>query len=188
MYAFFASKSGRDTDALRVIERAAALDPLNPRVFRAKALTLISARRPQDAIEAARKALAMNAQLSGTHGYLGLALVLTGKAAEAKAEFAAEPNLSARLAGLAITERTLGNAAAADAAFAELVRARGDAANYQQAQVLAQKGDVDAALAALERAHAMGDGGMSGIGNDPWLDPLRDQPRFKQLLLQMGLA
>ena len=188
MYAFFIAKVGRHDEAMRVIERAAVLDPLNPRVFRAKALLLIAARQPDASILAARKALAMNPKLSGVHDYLGTALLMQDKPEQAITEFKAESYESPRLAGLAIAERQLGNIAAADAAMALLIRNQGDTANYQQAQILAQQGAVSSALTALERAYAKRDGGMSNIAGDPMLDPLRGEARFRQLLLQMGLA
>jgi hypothetical protein len=47
-------------------------------------------------------------------------------------------------------------------------------------------GDRDAAIAALEQARAVGDGGLIYTRNDPMLDPLRSDPRFARLLQGMG--
>jgi len=62
----------------------------------------------------------------------------------------------------------------------------GDKALYQQAQVLAQMGDRESAITALEQARAVGDGGLIYARNDPMLDPLRSDPRFARLLQGMG--
>jgi hypothetical protein len=79
-------------------------------------------------------------------------------------------------------DRRLGDGAAAQKAFDQLVSEVGDAALYQQAQVLAQWGRSDEALAALERARAVGDSGLIYLSTDPLLDPIRNQPRFHNLL------
>ena len=52
--------------------------------------------------------------------------------------------------------------------------------------MLAQWGRGDEALAALERARAVGDSGLIYLSTDPLLDPLRSQPRFRNLLNQIA--
>jgi len=54
--------------------------------------------------------------------------------------------------------------------------------------VLAQWGEVDAAVEALQRALQVGDSGLIYSRNDPFLDPLRDDPRFAQLLKAIGFV
>lgn len=62
----------------------------------------------------------------------------------------------------------------------------GDAASYQYGEIYAQLGDRDCALAALERAWEIRDGGLLGIRNDPALDPLRGDPRFEAIVNRMN--
>jgi hypothetical protein len=57
---------------------------------------------------------------------------------------------------------------------------------YQQAEVLAQWGQTDEALAKLDQARKVGDSGLSLIVTDPLLDPLRSDPRFVNLIKQLG--
>ena len=57
---------------------------------------------------------------------------------------------------------------------------------YQQAQVLAQWGEPDPAIARLERARRIGDSGLIYSRNDPFLDPLRNDARFTKLLDRLG--
>ena len=66
--------------------------------------------------------------------------------------------------------------------------ATGDGSLCQQAEVLAQWGDPAGALAALERARAVGDGGLVYLATDPLLDPIRDDPRFRRLLTGLPFA
>jgi hypothetical protein len=90
------------------------------------------------------------------------------------------------LAGLAIAEHRLGNAPAARAALSKLVADQGDRVLYQQAEVLAQWGERDAAIAKLEQARRVGDSGLIYARNDPKLDPLRSDRRFRELLTSLG--
>ena len=49
----------------------------------------------------------------------------------------------------------------------------GDRVLYQQAQIHAQWGELDAAIAKLQQARRIGDSGLIYLRNDPLLDPLR---------------
>jgi hypothetical protein len=102
--------------------------------------------------------------------------------ADALKHFEAEPEAQFRLTGLAIAERRLGNHAAAEKAFADLKSQVGDAALYQQAEVLAQWGQVDQSLHTLARARDVGDSGLTYAATDMMLDPLRQDARFQRFL------
>ena len=93
-----------------------------------------------------------------------------------------------RLRGLAILEHRAGNKDAAEAAFASLVSEVGDSAMYQQAEVMAQWGRTDEALAKLERARAIGDSGLSLAATDPLLDPIARDPRFVMFVRDIGFG
>jgi predicted Zn-dependent protease len=99
-----------------------------------------------------------------------------------------ETNDIQRLTGLAVVEHRLGNVAAARQARDELIAKFRDAVWYQQAQISAQWGDLEAALGALDRAYRIGDAGMVSLKIDPLLDPVRSSPRFSDLLKRMGFA
>jgi hypothetical protein len=110
---------------------------------------------------------------------------MLGRLGDARAEYQAEPSRVFGLAGLAIVEHRLGNDAAAREAFARLMD-NGDRGLYQQAQVLAQWGQLDTAIERLQAALRIGDSGLIYLRNDPLLDPLRNDPRFAQLLASIG--
>lgn len=101
---------------------------------------------------------------------------------------AAEKSAMFRLASLAVLEHRAGNRAAAQRAFDLLVSEVGDAALYQQAQVMAQWGRADDAMALLHKARSVGDSGLTLIANDPMLDPLVRDPRFKAFVRDIGFA
>ena len=54
----------------------------------------------------------------------------------------------------------------------------GDAAHYQYGEIYAQLGTTDQAFAELELAWEARDPGLAGIRVDPFLDPIRRDPRF----------
>jgi hypothetical protein len=74
----------------------------------------------------------------------------------------------------------------ARAALAKLVADHGDRVLFQRAQVSAQWGERDEAIARLQDARRIGDSGLIYARNDPMLDPLRDDARFKELLATLG--
>ena len=187
-FANFMYKAGRDAEASRAIAFAEARDPLNPIVYRIHGIIDLYGRRLDAALGRFAHALALNPNLALVHSYIGDVHLAAGRADQARAEYAKESNESFRLAGLAIAAHRLGEEAASRQAYADLLRTQGDSALYQQAQALAQRGDIDAALAALERGYALKDSGLLLVAGDAKLDPLRQRPEFIRLLARMGLA
>jgi len=182
LYALYCSRAGRPEEAREAISRALALDPLNPRTFRASGSIDYAARRYAEALAPLDRALKMNPNMTNAHALKGNCLMQLERLPEARKEFEAETHIMFKLAGLAIVDQRLGNRDDAQKAYGQLVSEVGDAALYQQAQVLAQWGRSDEALAALERARAVGDSGLIYLSTDPLLDPIRSQPRFRKLL------
>ena len=185
-YAQYSARIGRERAAAEAIARALLLDPLNPLIYRAAGSIEYAARRYAESIPHARKALALNPRMSRANAAIGDALLMLGRNEEARTAYAAEPVDDFRLTGAAIVEHKLGNSAAALAAEKQLVEDLGDRVLYQQAEILAQWGDRNAAIARLEQARRIGDSGLIYLRNDPLLDPLRKDPRFARLLESIG--
>lgn len=188
LYALYCSRAGRAVEAHSAIERALVLDPINARVHRAAGSIDYAARRYAEALPPLRRALELNPSISNAHALIGNCLMAMGRLTEAKAEFAAEPTAFYRLTGLAIVEHKLGNRAAAEKAYADLIREMGDASVYQHAEVLAQWGRGDEAVAKLVRARQVGDSGLIYLATDPLLDPIRKNPEFTKLLNELNLG
>jgi TolB-like protein len=185
-YAQYCARTGREREAAEAIGRALVLDKLNPLIHRAAGQIAYAARDYGGSLAPLRQALAINPRLSQAHAAIGNALLMQGKLEEARAEYEAEPVDDFRLAGLAILEHRLGRVPEARAALAQLVADHGDRVLYQQAQVSAQWGERDAAIARLQDARRLGDSGLIYARNDPMLDPLRDDARFRELLASLG--
>jgi TolB-like protein len=178
LYALYCSRAGRPSEAKAAVERAVLLDPLNPRAFRAQGSVAYAARRYADALAPLGRALQLNPKMTFAHSLAGNSLLGLGRTNDALKEFEAEPDAQFRLTGLAIAQNRLGDRPAAEKAFADLQSEVGDAAVYQQAEVLAQWGRVDESLQKLARAREVGDSGLTYAATDVMLDPLRRDQRF----------
>lgn len=178
LYALYCSRAGRPAEAKAAVDRAVLLDPLNARAFRAQGSVAYAARDYAEALPPLRRALQLNPKMGFAHSLSGNSLLGLGRTADAIREFEAEPDAQFRLTGLAIAQNRLGNRAAAEKAFADLQSEVGDAAVYQQAEVLAQWGRTDDSLQKLARAREVGDSGLTYAATDVMLDPLRHDQRF----------
>jgi hypothetical protein len=116
----------------------------------------------------------------------GYALIGLKRWSEAKEALEVEPSGMFRLTGLAILGDKTNDRALAERSLDELVATEGDAALYQQAQVLAQWGRAGEATDRLERARAVGDPGLVALVTDPFLAPLANEPRYRQLVRASG--
>ena len=188
LYAVFTARSDSPQKAIEAITRAIDLDRLNPRAFRAGGLVQYLARNYLAAFPLSEQALRLDPKLRNAHGHIGCGLLMLGRNAEARTAFLAEKAALLRFPGLAIVERRLGQEAAAKSAMTQLKSELGDSALYQQAQVLAQWDDKDAAFATLERARIVGDSGLLQLRVDPLFDPLRIDPRFDQFIRAQRLG
>lgn len=185
-YASFAGRTGRFADGRVAIARAQRLDPLNSTVFRTAGLLEFDARQYDAALTALHTALSLNPNANTIHLVLGDIALLNGDSNAALEQYQKEPDTIGRLRGLAIANMKLSNADAAKAAMAELKTKYGDITYYQQAQVLAQWGQLDEALTCLEKAVAASDAGVVRSKNDPLLDPIRKTVRFADVERNLG--
>ncbi len=185
-WAQYCARTGRTREASHAIGKALSRDRLNALIHRAAGTVEYAARRFAASIAPHRKALEINPRMPGSHAWIGDALVNLGDLDQARSEYLAEPVPDFQLTGLAIVEHRRGDHPAARAAMTRLVEELGDVVLYQQAQVLAQFGDIETALARLLKARTLGDSGLIYARNDPFLDPLRGDPRMRGLLADMG--
>ena len=113
--------------------------------------------------------------------------MMVGRTGEAKDSFAhSEPNSPFRLVGEAVLAARTGDRSGATEKMARLQQLYGVTASYQYAEIHAQLGEVDAAFASLDRAWQIKDGGLLSLRVDPWIDPIRNDPRFAALMNKMN--
>jgi TolB-like protein/tetratricopeptide (TPR) repeat protein len=187
-FALFCARTGRFDEARTAITRATRLDPLNARSFRQAGEVEFAARNYAAAIPPIEKALSLNPRMGVARSTIGYCRLLQKDFGAAEAAFRADPSALFGLTGLAITLYLKGDRAGARAAYDKLVAEHGEQAIYQRAQVLAQWGQSNAAMAMLQRARTERDAGLVYTRNDPMMDPLRTLPGFSDLLTSLGFS
>ncbi|WP_395001125.1 TIR domain-containing protein [Sphingomonas sp.] len=177
---------GDGVQALALADRYIALDPLNPTAYVQRGLCLYVLRRYAEAIDASSKALALAPQRSGLRLDIAQSMILLDRPDEARAVLAKiPPDDVFRQTYEAILAARSGNRAGAEALFAKIRAAYGDAASYQYGEIYTQLGDTDRAFAAFDKAVEAPDPGLLYLKRDPFLDPIRRDPRFVALLTRL---
>jgi serine/threonine protein kinase/Tfp pilus assembly protein PilF len=190
-YASFLGKVARHDQAIGESKRARELDPLNTRLNANVGYALYWARQYRQAIEQLKKALEMDKNLGYTHVILGYTYEAAGQYNEAIAEL----QEAIRLKGdntsdkcyLGYALAKAGRHAEAEAILKQLETTKEYVSPGELAVLYSGLGDKEQALAALERAYTAHDLQMQFLGIDPFLDPLRSEPRFKDLVRKVGL-
>jgi tetratricopeptide (TPR) repeat protein len=193
-YAEYLAALGRHDEALTQIKRAQQLDPLAVPVNRAVGWVLYFSRRFDQSIEELQKALAMDPEFLGARLVLWWAQVAKGAAEEAIADLrkAAEQPGSHSVKKLML--------AYACASGGKQDEARGILWELEDKLVaedrlallstfpLAALGDTDRVFQQLERACDHREPGLMFLKVAPWLDPIRQDPRYKVLAEKLGLG
>jgi TolB-like protein/Tfp pilus assembly protein PilF len=191
-YAIFLTCSGRPDEGLREVKRAEELEPLSVSVKAHVALILYFGRRYDESLEAGRKAVELDASSAVAHQRLGSAYEQKGMFPEAIAEFQKAVNSSGRVqlavSSLAHAFALAGNRAEAEKLLAELRErsTREYVSSYLIAEIYIALGEKEEAFKSLEKAYAERSIDLVLAKVDPRLDPLRDEPRFQELLKKLG--
>lgn len=181
-YANVLGLSRRPEDAWQMSTKATTLDPLNPVSFETQAVTLYHARRYAEAAATARRSLQLSPERQRVRSFLANALLALNRTAEAETEYRKfDPTDYRRLLGQAVLAIRAGDRAFAMANLRSMKQRYGDSAHYQYGEIYAQLGASEQAIAELESALAKRDPGMARIRVDPFLDPIRSDPRFAEI-------
>jgi len=179
---------GRLEESIGLYQRSLERDPLSTATYRSLGFALQAAGRLEEAEEAYRKALEFAPRRVATHSALAWALYEMGRDEEALAEALREPDEAYRLWALALIHHAAGREAESAEAVSALVERHAGTMAYQIAEVQAARGDADAALEWLERAHAQRDGGLAVTMISARFRSLRGDPRWAAFLARMGFA
>jgi serine/threonine protein kinase/tetratricopeptide (TPR) repeat protein len=193
-FALALAASGRHDEALAEVTRARDLDPRSAIISAAIANIQFYARRYDEAIAETRHALELDPGIVGIYTIRRWAYEQKGLRDEALAAFERER----AFAGDTPTTRlkrahvlaAVGRSDEARAVLNELLKRREQewVTPYEIGVVYALLGDRDEGFAWLRRAareHAIG---VAFVKVDPQLDPLREDPRFAELLRSAGLV
>jgi len=179
---------GQFDRAIAEMKRAVELDPVSPLFHAELGGVYMMARRYDEAIEQLRDTVEMDPEFYWAHRFLGLALELKGGTAEAIAEYQKAFQLSddpTVLAFVAHAEANTGRPNEARQILARLTEAGKTryVSAYAFAVIHLALGEKDQALDWLEknaRDHAAPYSNLLKV--DPYLDPLRGDPRFEALV------
>jgi TolB-like protein len=173
---------GRQSEAQSTIDRAISLDPINPTAQWVQSWILLFGRQYPASLEAARKTLAIAPGNIRARSLAAWNLIMLGRMDEALRELQKTPvDDYRRLVGEGIIAARSGRKADGLRSIHAIERSYGDAANYQQAEVYAQLGMIDQGIEALEAAWSTRDSGLGSVRVDPFLDPLRNDPRLARI-------
>jgi tetratricopeptide (TPR) repeat protein len=191
-YANFLALVGRHEPALAEILRARELDPLSPGVNATVGYIHYLARHYDEAIAQLDKTAEMDRLYPYPHLFLGHTYAAKGMFAASVAAYqeairlgldspTTQSRLAAAYAGAGEREKAL-------AILAQLQAGKGTVSSAELAIPYAALGETEQAFAALERALATHDPQLQLIGAVPAFDPLRTDPRFKELERRIGLT
>jgi TolB-like protein/Tfp pilus assembly protein PilF len=192
-YGGYLSAMGRHDEALQQAETARSLDPMSLIIQTWMGLRYYLARNNEKAIAEYLKALALNPDFAPAHWHLGWAYEEAGRFKEAIAE--AERAVALDQGNLVYLS-SLGHAYASAGMKKEAweVLAQLDEAStsrhvsaYHTAVIHAALGDTTTALDWLARAYDEQSPWIGYLAVDPRFDPLRSQPRFKEILRKARL-
>lgn len=187
LYARFLAEIGREKQALELADQAVALDPLSAESYNFRIFVLYDARRYGEAERTVRELVVRSPSLVNPPIEYGYCLIMLGQLAAAKASFARAPeNNPGRLTGEAILLARSGERDGALLTIGELKALIGDNASYLIAEIHAQLGEPDEAFAALSRAFEIADWRLIHLLTDPFMDPIRNDPRFKTALAKVN--
>jgi len=192
-YALCLSSMGRQQEALAAIRRALELEPASPIINAAAARQLIFARQYDLAIEQLQRALELEPNFMVAHVRLGLAYEQKGMYEDAVAELDKARTLSKEnplvIAALGHAYALSGNRRRAQELLADLKRLskKRYVSGYDMAVIYSGLREPDQAFAWLEKAYQDREGSLVYLKVEPWLDPLRSDARFADLLRRMNL-
>ncbi len=183
---------GRTEEALAWSRRARELDPLGP-TGNSIGWILFHARRYDEAIQELRSALAVHPDDATAHWFLGFALIAKGQPDEAIPELEKTASIMHRSPGsielLATAYAHAGRRTEALRLLNELKRRR--QTSYVPAGAFINPylglGDYDEAFAWFERAYLEQSNILQFLRVHPFFDPVRDDPRFAELVRRVGL-
>ena len=178
---------GHIDEAERQAREAVELDPLSVATQFNLARVLLYAGKLEEADAAGRKIAELQPSSSSSHRWQVFVAVERGDGETALREAQLEPDGDFRRFELALAHYVRGDRKAADAALAELVTTGRKGLNYQIAQAYAVRGERDKAFEWLQIAFDNHDGGTLSLAVDPLLRGLRDDPRYKNLVVKVGL-
>ena len=184
----------RFDEALAQLEHAIALEPVSPAIAASLGITLFVARRQDDSLRQLRETISVDPNFAIAHFFLGQVQVHMGDTAAALDSFSKALSLAGRtpeiLSAIGHAAGVAGDRVKAGEMLRELEQLSTTryVSPYLLAQIDAGLGNTDAALTRLEASIGVRATELSWVGVRPIWDGLRDEPRFRRVVEQIGLT
>jgi serine/threonine protein kinase len=191
-YSLSLSLAGRHEDALREAQRAAELDPLSTIISLDMAEVLYFARRYAEARRALQRTLEVSPDFSSARYYLGLVYLHDHKFKESIAELQKAATLSPendrKKAALGYVYAVSGRKNDAKDVLTQLEEQskRRYVSPYVLALICVGLGKKGEAFEWLDEAYKQRDSDLPAIRLEPMFDPLRSDPRLRELLRRIN--
>jgi serine/threonine protein kinase/Tfp pilus assembly protein PilF len=192
-YGWYFLATGQLDEATAELQRALALDPLSLIILTDLGVPPLGKHQYDLTVEQERKVLEIDPNYWFGHLQAAWAIMFKGDYKEALVEGQAARNLEVNCwteSFLAALYPHLGKRAEAMRMLQQLQKqsAEKHVPHYLLAQVYSSLGDTDQVFQSLEKGYQDRSGLMfQAMKWDPFLDPFRSDPRFKDLLRRMGL-
>lgn len=174
-------------EGIAAARRALDLDPVSLLANHFLGHILYFSRRYEEAIPVLRHVLAMEPNYPKPHYFIAMSLFWMGEVEAAWEEIQQEPLDWMRWAASSVILHRLGRFDEAQANRANLDDENNpECAAMQRADTHAQWGETEMAFECLDLAFGYGDPGLAQLLVDPFVDPIRDDPRFTAMLEKLG--
>jgi TolB-like protein/Flp pilus assembly protein TadD len=173
--------------AVQMYREAAKKDPLNIPLLNFLGYAEYFAGNFDEALSAFRRSITLSPGAAGPNYYIATVHLTQGDHDRALAALLPENLAGFRFTGEALIYHALGDTEKSDAAVAALNELP-LAWAYQRAIVYAYRGEADKAFEWLNTAIEIRDRGLNLILGDPFLDNVRDDPRFIEVLKRLNRA
>jgi TolB-like protein len=188
-YALYLIKTGNPADAVAQVELCRKLDPLSARLVLEAEYIYFFSRKYDEAMALDRDGLARNIVSERNNHLFGQIDLLQGRNQEAIAELKSS-RFPTGIGRLGVAYARTGQVAAANAQIRTLKASvdKDGVGAYEIALIEAALGNKDEAFHWLDRGFAIHDKGVTYLRIDPFLDSLRSDPRFAQVLKRCGFG
>jgi len=191
LYSGFLSITGRHTESIVEAKRGKELDPLNPRLNVTYGSAFLEGGQYDQGIEIVKKTFELDPNFIPAHEALFYGYTGKGMYVEALAEYKEEIKLSGGSPTdpdpyFAAAYARAGRREEAQAILKQL-EPNQRAGSFSMAVLYTSLGDREKAFVMLEKAYTARNPRLQDLKIEQGLDPLRDDPRFRDLLLRVGL-
>jgi tetratricopeptide (TPR) repeat protein len=190
-YSLMLADQGRFEEALALADRALAQDPASVLANRDNAIILYLARRFEPCVEQCRRTVELDPYYGSVYAFLGRAYGHLGRPEQAVEAYLTPLTFSEQNREMVDVSRSAARRGGLREFWKQRLQYLLEQPDVPLATVAAayvQMGDHDSAMAWLERLYGERGAWIRGLKVQPVWDPLRNDPRFQELLQRARLA